>query len=355
MEKKTRTRGGKVQNGADGGFEQQLGPLTRAIDDAVAGIPDQKQRREVRQAVGEAVHGAMKDLAHRAKAPKELLGPTAGAIERGTNAIKQVKELGFVEFTAGLINGTFDAIVGATIKQMEAYADMVARLAKTLTDFQADHISPADITKHLADTYPDGVGGTSVRHTYEFVLTAANDELDIPERTARENLILVGEALAKEVKSVSPDFTFDPTKHIQAGKESFTEAWVTDARAAVGRLLAKSMIEHLRAMAREGMARIVVTDGELLSRLTFKVNATEREIASASRYDAYSSEWSAGAGYKGKRFRASFGYSSSNMHVSTVDESTFDDTTMTAEIIGQVKINFRTESFPPYIKDGPIE
>ncbi|MFY0527134.1 hypothetical protein ACN28I_29655 [Archangium gephyra] len=351
MDKKTKTRG-KAQGKADSGFEKDLGPLTKAIDDAVAGIQNPKQRREVRQAVGEAVHGAMKDLTLRAKGPAALLdGPDS--VSKATAAIKQVKELGFVEFTTGLINGTFDAIVGATIKQMKAYSEMVAQLAKTLVDFEADHVTPADITKHLSGTYPDGLGGTSVRHTYVFVGTPKNDDLGIPEQTARENLILVADALVKEVKNASPEFTF-VEEDIQTTQESFTEDWVNKARDAVSRQLAKSMIEHLRAMAREGMARIVVTNGELLSRLTFKVNATEQEISSTSRYDAQSSGWGVSARYGGGRFGSGFSYGSSNVSVSTMDERSFDSVTMSAEIIGQVKINFRTESFPPFIKDDPI-
>lgn len=259
-----------------------------------------------------------------------------------------------MEFTTGLINGTFDAIVGATIKQMKAYSEMVAQLAKTLVQFQADHVTPADITKHLASTYPDGVGGTSVRHTYVFLATVANDDLGIPARDARENLTLVANALVKEVQNASPEFVFNETSDIQTGKESFTEDWVEKARKAMSKQLAKSMIEHLRAMAREGMARIVVTDGELLSKLTFKVNASEHEISSTSRYDAQSSGWGVSARYGGGRFGAGFSYGSSNVHVSTMDESSFDSVTMSAEIIGQVKINFRTESFPPFVKDDPI-
>ncbi|AOX04012.1 hypothetical protein BJP34_35390 [Moorena producens PAL-8-15-08-1] len=39
------------------------------------------------------------------------------AVDCGISRAKQVQELGFTEFTAELINSTFDAIMGATIKQ----------------------------------------------------------------------------------------------------------------------------------------------------------------------------------------------------------------------------------------------
>jgi hypothetical protein len=59
---------------------------------------------------------------------KSTRGETKSAAGRGMDVASQVQNLGFVEFTAGLINGTFDAIVGATIKQMEAYAALVRNL-----------------------------------------------------------------------------------------------------------------------------------------------------------------------------------------------------------------------------------
>ena len=93
-------------------------------------------------------------------AASESVGDTA---ERAIGVAKQVQDLGFVEFTAGLINGTFDAIIGATIKQMKAYAELVADLAKTLSQFQAENISDAQVNAHLSNRYPDGQGGTSVR------------------------------------------------------------------------------------------------------------------------------------------------------------------------------------------------
>ncbi|HEY0095210.1 MAG TPA: hypothetical protein VGB96_12840, partial [Archangium sp.] len=102
-------------------FEKELGPLMQAIDNAVADIRDERKRQEARQLVGEAIHGAMRQLVASPSAPPAALAPKAAAspttITTAVDAAKSVQNLGFVEFTTGLINGTFDAIISATIKQ----------------------------------------------------------------------------------------------------------------------------------------------------------------------------------------------------------------------------------------------
>src|SRR4249919_3779270 len=46
-----------------------------------------------------------------------------------------VNEIDFPGFVAGLVHGTFDAIVDASIRQMESYSSMVAAVAKTVDQF----------------------------------------------------------------------------------------------------------------------------------------------------------------------------------------------------------------------------
>src|SRR4051812_31963795 len=105
MDKKTKARGNKGQSS----FEKELGPLVKAIDDAFAGIPDAHQREEVREVVGQAVYGAIHQLARRAESPARAPTLIGDVTQVATTAANKVQSLGFVEFTTGLINGTFDA------------------------------------------------------------------------------------------------------------------------------------------------------------------------------------------------------------------------------------------------------
>lgn len=350
MEKKSKKQGGGKAPAQSGSFEHELGPLVKAIDDAVAAIPDARQRREVRKTVGEAVHGAMRYLAQKGSSSNLA---SSNAINTGVDAIKQVQNLGFVEFTSGLINGTFDAIIGATVKQMEAYAALVADLAKTLSEFKADNVTEAQISAYLASRYPDGAGGTSVRPSYEFTPTAANPATGTLAKTAHDKLLEVAASLIQDTRTNKTPLKFEGVDAITTDATKFTQNQVTLARTAVGEMLAISMIEHLRAMAREGMARIVITDGELTSKLTFNVTATAEQEARRTQYNQYNSKGTT-SGWNWWHWGRSYN-NYSQLNVSTVNESSHDKVTMNAEIIGMVKLKFRTESYPPIVTDRAIE
>ncbi|RYZ42157.1 MAG: hypothetical protein EOO71_08980 [Myxococcaceae bacterium] len=354
MEKSISVRGKRPGAAPPPDYERELAPLMKSIDEAVAGIRDERQRLSVRQAVGEAVHGAIQQLSTQQSRSRASALATP-ALESGVNALKQVQNLGFVEFTAGLINGTFEAIVGATIKQMKAYSELVADLAKTLAEFQADHVTTAQINAHLAQRYGDGLGGTSCRTAYTFKEVPADAETGTPAKTAHASLLEVVSALLEETKGNKIPLVFATPNEISSSATSFTAAQVELLRAAVAEMLAIKMITHLRAMAREGMARIVVSNGEILSRLTFTVTSTDAQTVQRTRYDQsnFSASVNGSVGF-GSWFRTSFGAGYSNLQVSSVNESTFDAVTMNAEIIGQVRILFRTESFASIVKDDPI-
>jgi hypothetical protein len=348
-------------------FEKQLGPLMQVIDDAVSEIGDERKRQEARQLVGEAIHGAMRQLVARPTQPRSLpasVGVSSQAVTTAVDAVKSVQNLGFVEFTTGLINGTFDAIIAATIKQMDAYAKLVADLAKTLDQFQAENVSDAQINAHLAGHYPDGAGNTTVRSNYTFTDTPENLAQGTSAKSGHEKLVEVAKALENETVGLPEPLLFvfldaeDPTpepletKHIRHDAVSFTADQVRLIRGKMGHLLAKGMLEHLRAMAREGMARIVIDKGTLTSKLTFQVNATSEQTTQADTYSRHAARVGVRGGFVSGLFGAQFGASYSGLSVSTVNQNTYDAVTMSAEIIGQVSLNFRTETFPPIVTDG---
>ena len=284
-------------------------------------------------------------------APMRADAPVGATAERAMGVAKQVQDLGFVEFTAGLINGTFDAIIGATIKQMKAYAELVADLAKTLSQFQAENISDAQVNAHLSNRYPDGIGGTSVRSNYTFQATAADLANGVTGKTAKENMQAVVDALVAETKGLKENDRLTPNKLpiVETGPFTFTAAQIAQIRLAIGQTLASNMMDHLRAMAREGMARIVITDGSIRTMLTFNVTSTEVQATQKAKYNSQSF----GASIRGTAGwgwgRVSAGASYSNLNVNTVNESSFDSLTMSTEMIGEVNLKFKTETFPAIV------
>lgn len=265
--------------------------------------------------------------------------------DKGMDVASRVQDLGFVEFTAGLINGTFDAIIGATLKQMEAYAKLVGDLAQTLNEFQTANVSDAQIDAYLSSRYPDGTGGTSIRKAYDF------------EDTTDTSTGVVTTAATK-IKTITDTLILE-TSSLGNGKltgillsDPVAEAEVTKIRTAISLLLASNMMSQLRAMAREGMARIVITEGSITSRLTFKVETTDIDIRQASQYRASNISASVSGYYSGKKWGVSGAVGYSKINVSAVNETNFDKTTMTAEMFATVDLKFKTETFAPF--EAPI-
>ena len=62
--------------------------------------------------------------------------------------------IAFPTFVADLIRGTFNAIVNASIQQMEAYGELLANVAKTVDQFMADNITDNQARDCLASQLP---------------------------------------------------------------------------------------------------------------------------------------------------------------------------------------------------------
>ena len=277
---------------------------------------------------------------------------TGDTATQGLEAAKQVQNLGFVEFTAGLINGTFDAIVGATVKQMEAYAQLVADLSKSIQQFQAENVSDADISEHLANRYPDGEGGTSVRPNYIFKDTLENTETGASAIYGKDRLQDVVRALIYETKGLRQDLRLTRTNlgiAVDATDTQFSQEQITSIRTSIASLLATNMIDRLREMARDGMARIVITDGEIMTKLTFNITTTELQEKKKQNYNKNTNRTEIGGNGKGLWWSAKGSTDNTNINIKSMNETSFDSTTMSTEMIGQVKIRFKTESFPPYV------
>ena len=84
-----------------------------------------------------------------AAAPNTSVTGRAGEVARATlNAID------FPSFVASLIQGTFKAIVDASIQQMQAYAELLKNVAGTVDTFMADNVTEGNAKDYLADEHP---------------------------------------------------------------------------------------------------------------------------------------------------------------------------------------------------------
>lgn len=117
----------------------------------------------------DVIRDAVKELLGRSSAfrllpperQREIASNTvavASAMAEAESAL--VREVDFPAFVRDLIHGTFEAIVDASIRQMEAYAELIAAVARSVDRFLEENVSDDDSRAWLDGTLPgiDGAG-----------------------------------------------------------------------------------------------------------------------------------------------------------------------------------------------------
>ncbi|KAB8161504.1 hypothetical protein FKV24_018930, partial [Lysobacter maris] len=225
-----------------------------------------------------------------------------------------VNEIDFPGFVAQLVHGTFDAIVDASIRQMESYSSLVTAVAKTVEQFTEENVTPNQARDWLASRYPGEVqlllpdGGERV----EPQLAPRSNDLE-PAWLAEygiENEILTTELLEQQVL---------PQVRLKVGGERQ---------------------QLLATMVMLGMNRVVVRDGSITSKVMFR----------AAAQDAAKVGYAAGTDPKavanwGERGSLSYEGQSSTM-VSTVAVNAQNESNVRADLFGEVKLNFVSETLP---------
>jgi hypothetical protein len=240
-------------------------------------------------------------------APKEkatdALGRRAGALS---------DEIDFPAFVASLVHGTFDAIVDSSIRQMESFADLVAAVSKPIDQFTQENVTQGQARAWLVEQYPRDV--TLIEDGGEYRLAP---------------LLAPG---AEEASS--PDWLAD---FGQDGNELSAEMLEETILPQARERIARQRLQTLSTMVLLGMQRVVIKDGTIGARLRFRAAAADR---AAVQY-ATSNDPGTGGATWGAR-----GSQSAITKVSTVGVNAQSDSELKAELFGDVKINFGSETLP---------
>lgn len=240
------------------------------------------------------------------KQATEVLAARAGALS---------DEIDFVDFVAGLVHGTFDAIVDASIRQMESYADLVSAVAKTVDQFTEDNVTLNQARDWLVQQYPQDLvldlnGAPQVR-----ARPLQGDDEGIPSSPIwLRDYDLEGQDLTDEL---------------------IEESILPRARLKVGH----SRQQTLATIVLLGLNRVVVKDGTVSARLRFRAAASDK-----AKVDYAVSNDPGGGSSWGNRGASS--YHTPSTKVSTVGVNVQSDAELKAELFGEVKINFASETLP---------
>jgi hypothetical protein len=255
-----------------------------------------------------------------------------------TRAVSQVgrvtkdtlNAIAFPTFVADLIKGTFNAVVDASIKQMEAFGTLLANVAKTVDQFMADNITDNQGRDWLAGQFPQHLkveiskGGAAQR--------GARGKAGPGGPQARLK-VLPGAA-------DKPDFrrALNLPEDIKLSDKSAEEVLVPAAR----RRLAQQRHELLSTMVLMGINRIVVTSGHINAKMSFHIDASDTGQAdSASQYDDRK-ESTSGGGF----LFYSADTKKTVAYVSSTKKSASDAINVEADVSGEVDLKFKSETFP---------
>ena len=243
-----------------------------------------------------------------AAAPKPAATET---LAQRTGAL--VNEIDFPGFVAQLVHGTFDAIVDASIRQMESYSSLVSAVAKTVDQFTEENVSPNQARDWLTQRYPGDI---------RIALPTADQPSPLLEPTA---------------EGLTPAWLSD---YGLEGEELTTELLEQQVLPQVRTHVGTERQQLLATMVLLGMNRVAVKDGSITAKVMFRATANDAATVSyATGSDPQSvANW-------GQRGSLTYSNSASTM-VSTLNVNAQSDTSLRADLFGEVKLNFVSETLP---------
>jgi hypothetical protein len=251
---------------------------------------------------------------------------TGAAIDKGTQAFKDlVGAVDFPAFVSGLIEGVFTSIVDSSIRQMEAYGELLANVTKSIQDFANDNITDGAARDYLMGQFPRAL---TLNRQGKGARLQANPSLD--DENAPDLGAFVG------LPGASVEDAESEAKLVQAAKLK----------------MARARQQQLATMVVLGINRIVVTDGRINAKVVFDVKMSESADfqASAQYHDAKThvdTEHTSSRSFWGTSRRST---SNVNTRVTTLDSNTkqeaHESIEAKAKLTGEVTVNFKSETFP---------
>jgi hypothetical protein len=304
----------------------------------------------------------------------------------------------FTDFTVTLVENVFKVVIDSTLDQLEAYGDLVAKVSGSLADYEARMMGGSANQKQLALDYINQIIMPQFAKT-NTPLTMGQIEPDVHTFELDKDKVSALRALMSGIQVTITEGQLPADSAAEIGASTNTTPPTLPAEVLFDVVLGVDDIEtpttwtimgsHLHAFAlaklkkevkssydklvvvlKLGMQKVVITDGEIATSLTFHTDSTDTdsldstntEIESDIRSKGFTASLSAAGsrGLSGKlgksilnrslggSISASGGASRvrSKLKVNVVNEKKSAITNLSVDITGSVKIRFRTESFP---------
>jgi len=194
---------------------------------------------------------------------------------------------------------------------MRSYADLVSSIAQTLEDFTGDNVSANQARDHLAQLYPRDL------------------ELKLPPPGSSEQPRLVPRP---DRSDESPTWL---KKYGLEGEELTEELVEGPLLEAARKKVGEGRISSLASMVLMGVNRIVVNEGDIRAKVQFHAAAID-----VQRAEVVSQQ----TGIAGRDAGSSGQVA--QMLVSTMQANAQADAALKTDLMGEVRVSFRSEVFP---------
>jgi hypothetical protein len=282
------------------------------------------------------------------RSPQRAEGDFGAAIDKGVEAVGAfLNAVNFPQFVSSLITGVFDSIVRSSIEQMKAYAELVASVTKSISEFRDQNVSVNQARDHLVNTYPNvfqinmGEGGPRVG------MRPGAEAAEVPNFRRDLNM-------NEDVMGIDDDSIEE--KLVPAARDSL----------ALGRQ------RLLATMVLMGINRIIVTDGKINAKLKFNFSAQDmmNQKRTAVDYENFGTSYAQQGTSESSREDGERTYDENGRLIKTGagnyyatgqwqytaqpvvyvtdqrDTVTQAGLSAAASMTGEVNVNFRSETFP---------
>lgn len=311
------------------------------------------------------------------------------AVQNALDAVPAIRGVtqSYVDFTTKLVTDVMNALVASSISQMRAYADLVSQLERGLSAFKVQAASPAPLIAWIESRIPE-TGTNAAQLTVPTAALSATSATVIKNLYATKLVSVLGPAPGGPPHGyVVPGFTpagmsgdpgaaapllvgaalpaaavGDPTNcheySTTAPQPQGTDPLPAvdgngntpiDLASAVRTVLADdaaSTYAQLDKLVSMGLLRIVITDGHILTKMTFEMRTSD--ASNRNSQDIYGSSVgvsaSAGAswGWGSASLRASY----NQFNVRIANEHSQTSTEIYTTMMGEVLVNYRSDFFP---------
>ncbi|MCA9686655.1 MAG: hypothetical protein KC457_31105, partial [Myxococcales bacterium] len=313
---------------------QDRDQLANRLVNVVAYLSDPKIGRASELATGLAQDKPVTGMrADKGVVQNEFTGKAAA---EGTQRYKElVDAVDFPDFVSGLIDGVFNSIVDASIRQMEAYSTLLANVAKSVDSFAKDNFTPNQGRDYLTGRFPNLLQTSFDSGQPKLAWTEAAEDGGIAELQQQLGL------------------TDKPDLDEEGGEAELARRGQLE--------MAKLRQKQLATMVLMGINRIVVTNGSINAKVMVDVKTKDKaeRTSTASDFDSNDNSSSSssfsnrrdGGGWFSSKSSASGSVSNDNSRHRTIVSSTTSTTSTSdietkAKLSGEVQINFKSETFP---------